>query len=433
VLGVNTQNVPDNAKPAPWSAGTRIAFRFGFSLAVLSGVHFTGLLVDYLHFDRLRSSVAPWVEAIGNAESAAVRYIAVTVLRLGGGAPGTVAQVAQRHRYALLYLIAVVVTALALTLLWSIADRRPTDYAALNRSLRLYARYSLALVLMLYALVKVVPTQFGFLTPGELLKPVGQLNSFWMLWDFMVVSSGYTVFAGLVELLGCALLFYRRTTLVGALLATAVLVNVFAMDLFYGVFGAAMVAGLLLAMAAIVIAPYGAALIDIFFCGRARALPAEPPITTAYSSYAALAKAVLLALLVAGQVSDGLTLRSTYFGRHHRVYGMFQVDRFVRGGVLITPTADDGLTWKRVGTDGRYDSGAVTVQFASADVRQYRLVDDTARQTWTLRDAGADVAKLHYGFDVDGSLTLEGHIGNDPVQMHLRRIDVATLPLLRGR
>lgn len=167
------------------------------------------------------------------------------MLRVVTGSTGTIEQITQRYRYAFCYLIAVLIVALAATIVWSLADRRRTEYATLNRWLRLYARHTLALVVMVYAMAKVVPTQFGFLTPGELLRPVGQLNRFWVLWDFMAVSTGYSVFAGLAELLGCVLLFFRRISLFGALILAAVLMNVFAMDIFYTVYGAAMVAGLL--------------------------------------------------------------------------------------------------------------------------------------------------------------------------------------------
>lgn len=134
--------------------------------------------------------------------------------------------------------------AAAITFVWSVADRRRTQYTTLNCWLRVYARYAVALVMMVYAIVKLVPTQFGYLTPGELLKPVGQLNRFWVLWNFMVVSTGYTIFAGLAEFLGSVLLFFRRTTLLGALLLFATITNVFAIDIGYRVYGPAQIAGL---------------------------------------------------------------------------------------------------------------------------------------------------------------------------------------------
>ena len=417
----------------PWSRVTRVSFRFGFSLAVLSFFHLLGFISDYLYFADLRKTVDRWLEPVGNVEFRVTRYIGASTLRLVTGSTGTTEQIAQRYRYPLCYLLAVLIAATGITLVWSAVDRRRARYPGLNRWLRGYARYTLALVMMVYAMVKVVPTQFGFLAPGELLKPVGQLNRFWVLWDFMVVSTGYTMFAGLAELLGCVLLFFRRTTLVGALLLAATLTNVFVMDIAYNVLGAAMVAGILLALATIVVAPYGLPLSHVLLLGRTASLPAEPGTALSRWRYAPLAKALLLVVLISVRVSDGFAQRRTYFGRGHGVYGMFDVDRFVRGGAVVTPLANDAKTWKRVATDGRYDSSGVSVQFANGDVRQYRLAEDAATRQWTLRDAGKEAATLQYTVAADGSVSLEGRIGGDPVQLHLRQMDMNTLPLLRPR
>lgn len=396
-------------------------------------VHLVAFVDNYLYFKTLHRAAGAWLNPIGNAEFRTARWIGATIVGAVTRHAASAEEMARRYGYPFLFLIAVPAVAALLTLIWSIADRRRGDYEAMNRWLRLYARYALALVMLVYALVKVVPTQFGFLTPGELLKPVGQLNRFWMLWNLMVVSTGYTVFAGSVELIGCVLLFFRRTALLGALLLGAALTNVFAMDLAYRVLGAAMVAGLLLALDAIVVAPYAAPLLNIFLRGGAGPLPREPETQLSRWRYAPVAKVLLLVLLIAVRVSDGLTERRTYFGRGHAVYGLFDVDRFVRAGTTIIPAASDGKTWKRVGTDGRYDSAGVTVQFADSSVRQYRLIEDTAKQQWTLRDAGKDAATLHYTQAADGALSLEGQIGGEAVEIHLRRVDLNTLPLLRAR
>lgn len=99
----------------------------------------------------------------------------------------------------------------------------------------------------------------------------------------------------------------------------------------------------------------------------------------------------------------------------------------------MTPLASDAKTWKRLATDGRYDSLGVSVQFANGDVKQYRLQEDSAKQEWTLRDAGTDVAILHYSLGADGFVSLEGRIATEPVQVHLRPVDLNSLPLFRTR
>ena len=84
-------------------------------------------------------------------------------------------------------------------------------------------------------------------------------------------------------------------------------------------------------------------------------------------------------------------------------------------------------------TDGRDDSSGITVQFANGNVRQYRLTDDSAKLEWTRREGQKDVAALHYTVAADGSVSLEGRIANDPVQLQLRPVDLQSFPLLRQR
>lgn len=99
----------------------------------------------------------------------------------------------------------------------------------------------------------------------------------------------------------------------------------------------------------------------------------------------------------------------------------------VPGDELANPARDhEGIT------DGRYDSGAITVQFANSDVRQFQLVEDIGARQWTLRSGGKDMATLKYTREPDGTLSLEGRLAGLPAQIHLHPIDVNTLPLLRG-
>jgi hypothetical protein len=416
-----------------WSPAAAIAFRLAFTTAVLTLFHLIGFAPSYVYFDRARSTLDRWLGPVGAFEFQIMRAVGAAVMRVVTGSTATVEEIARRYSYPLCYLAAVVFIVAAATTIWSVLDHRRPAYPSLNRWLRLYARYALALVMLTYAVVKIVPTQFGYLTPGDLIRPLGQINRFWVLWNFMVVSTSYTVFTGLVELLGCVLLFFRRTSLLGALLLAGALVNVFAMDLAYDVLGAAMVAGTLIVLVTIVVGPYLAPLFRVLVRGAAERMPDEPTTALARWRYAPAVKVVLLVLLVSARVDDGLAQRRSYFGRGRAIYGVFDVASFSRAGVVVTPLANDAATWTRIASDGRYGAGGLSVQYANAAVRQFRLDDDAATQSWTLRDGSGTVATLHYVAAADGTLSLDGRIGGDEVRMHLRPVDMQTFPLVRGR
>jgi hypothetical protein len=189
-----------------------------------------------------------WNAITVSAEFRMVRSTGTSVIKLVTGEVGTSLQILQRHGILVCYLLGAVTIALAGGVLWTGIDRRRRAYSRLNRWLRLYARCALALTMLVYGMIKVIPTQFGYLTPADLLKPLGEQSRFWVLWNFMVVSTGYTVFTGLAESLGSALLLFRRTIVVGAILVGAALTNVLALDIAYGVSGPAVLATVLLGL-----------------------------------------------------------------------------------------------------------------------------------------------------------------------------------------
>lgn len=119
-------------------------------------------------------------------------------------------------------------------ILWTKLDKR-FSYEALRGSLRTCLRLELCLVMIIYGMVKVIPSQFGDLHLGTLSRPVGNLEPYQLMWTFMAYSKPYTIFAGSVELVAAGLIFFRRTSTFGALLTLAIMTNVLAMDFLYGV------------------------------------------------------------------------------------------------------------------------------------------------------------------------------------------------------
>ncbi|MCR9247605.1 MAG: hypothetical protein NXI31_21480 [bacterium] len=111
-----------------------------------------------------------------------------------------------------------------------------------NRSLRwchgfarVIVRYGLASTLCVYGFAKVYPLQFSMLHGQWLYGSFGEASPMNMLWTFMGSSDPYTIFSGAAELLGGLLLFWRRTTLLGALVAFGVMLNVATLNLCYDV------------------------------------------------------------------------------------------------------------------------------------------------------------------------------------------------------
>jgi hypothetical protein len=430
-----------------WSRTKLTAFRFAFVITALSSLYLCIVIPTYLFFDTLKRPVQTVVIAVANAHLRITMSVGAFIISRASGDYSPMRDLVESYtqwltamaspanvgRATSAHFLALVVLGTLVTIIWSHVDRRRVNYERLYRWMRVWARYMLALAMMVFAVTKVVPTQFGYLMPGEMLRPIGQLSAWSLLWDFMAASTLYTVFAGLTELVGVFLLFFRRTTVAGALLLGAAMTNVVVMDVGYRVGGGGQaIAILLLALDLIVLIPYVRPLASFLFLGRPAALPPEPGFLSRPWRYSAVVSFVAFAVLFSVRAQDGLARRRAYFGAAHPLFGLFDVERFERNGTPVTPLASDGTTWKRVGNIRPIFFGdGLAVQFANADVRQYRLMDDAANHVWTLRQGSTDFATLRYAVASDGAVSLDGQIGQDAIKMYLRRVDPRQFPLLR--
>jgi len=108
------------------------------------------------------------------------------------------------------------------TAIWTVIDRNRVAYPKTTDGLYILARYYLAATLLSYGLVKIFPLQFPQPSLILLTQEYGDSSPMGLAWTFLGFSTGYQVFAGFSELLAALLLFFRRTTLLGALVAAGV-------------------------------------------------------------------------------------------------------------------------------------------------------------------------------------------------------------------
>ena len=118
---------------------------------------------------------------------------------------------------------------------WSTIDFRKKNYRSLNYILCLLVRYHLIITAFIYGILKVFCLQMPFPSIGELATPLGDLLPMRFSWFFIGYSTPYEIFSGLMEILAASLLFFRRTATMGALIATAVFINVMMLNLCYDI------------------------------------------------------------------------------------------------------------------------------------------------------------------------------------------------------
>jgi hypothetical protein len=121
-------------------------------------------------------------------------------------------------------------------------------WLALSRSVELLVRYALVLMLLQFALNKLIPGQF-LLYNRDFDLPLIDVPARKLAWHFLGHSQLYNGFIASVELVAGLLLCSRRTVWAGLLLSLATLTNVVVIDAAFGLRGALPIASTMAATA----------------------------------------------------------------------------------------------------------------------------------------------------------------------------------------
>ena len=104
-------------------------------------------------------------------------------------------------------------------LIWTAIDRGKTkNYDTLYYWLRVIVRYRAGIGIIGFGFTKLLPVQLPYPSLGLLNTNFGDLTAQKIYWLSVGIVPWYQVFAGIVEVAAGALLFFRRTTLLGAIL-----------------------------------------------------------------------------------------------------------------------------------------------------------------------------------------------------------------------
>jgi hypothetical protein len=119
--------------------------------------------------------------------------------------------------------------------IWTITDLRARNYNGLSYLLRVVLRYTLIIALLSYGIIKIFGLQMIFPSLSQLATPLGDLLPMRLSWLFVGYSDSYQAFSGVMEVMAGILLFFRRTSAFGAVVAAAVFANVVMLNLSYDI------------------------------------------------------------------------------------------------------------------------------------------------------------------------------------------------------
>jgi len=317
---------------------------------------------------------------------------------------------------------------------WALFDRRRTNARRVHEWLRLYLRLFLIAQLFSYGLDKVIPNQFGPLGPVRLSETFGEASPSTFLWAFMGYSVPYQVFAGMGETLAGALLCFRKTTTLGALIGAAVMLNVVMLNYSFDV-GVKLHSTFYLCGLLYLAAPDIQRVLDVFVLNRRTA----PKTWPAYSSVpwrhrtVVVASGLLCAFLFVSEMRlewDAYVADGRRVGRPG-LYGLYDVEWFRRNGATMPPVATDSALWSRLAIE----DGRSSIRLASGSVTFFVSHVDTATQRvrFVRRGDTSDSFALAYSRPDSGHLILGGRLGQDSIEMRLVRRNEMAYPLMQRR
>lgn len=329
----------------PWSSYQKIAFRFAFLFFILFIILLDWSVNPVLSYFYYEAGLAELLDGIIGWTGTNLFRIQYMILSPYDG---------QHNDRTFIYLLYFVMAMLALlgTIIWSIWDRKRTNYQTLYYWLTAIIRYYLAFTLFLFALEKFFKMQFPDLGFYTLSEPVGNLSPMSLAWAFFGYSYDYNIFMGIAESAALLLLF-RRTMTFGAILTLVTLANVMAVNYNYDVH-AKMYPTALFVMTLFLLLPNISRLFQFFFTSQPTSLPLIPaPVFP--KRWMRISKSIFKFLLVGWflfySLNDYVTYKDRKITREKNkiqagVSGIYDVQTFVMN--QDTLTSEHPLRWNQL-------------------------------------------------------------------------------------
>jgi hypothetical protein len=414
--------VSQSESPAPvehWGLALRIAFRFCvayFTLFSLSNQILNRLLVvPNVNFPQL--SVLWPLKHITFWTATHVFRINHELVYTGSGSGD------KTFDWVLTFCL--LVTAAAITFVWSILDRRRPNYVTFHKWFRLGLRFALASEMFLYGLDKVIPLQMPFPFLARLLEPYGNFSPMAVLWSSVGASRSYEIFTGCAETLGGILLLAPRTATLGALVCLADMIQVFMLNMTYDV-PVKLFSFHLVLFSLFLLAPEGGRLFNFFLTDRAITASRQPPLfRSARANRVAVALQVAFGLYLIGMgIYSGIGAWSRYGGGRPKsaLYGIWNVEQMSVDGQVRPPLLTDQARWRRVVFDfpaftqfQRPDDTFTGFGSAISDTDKTLTLTKPADKNWR--------ASFTYSRPAPDQLVLDGTMDGHKIQLRLKLQD----------
>lgn len=409
VADAMTPPTPDETTAPTWTSRQKLGFRLLFTIG--GGIL---MLSVYGNFG-LGMVLYPLLQALAQLGSFVTRGEGVHLQMDGSG----------DDLATWCYHLGWILVALVITAVWTALDQRRPNYRSLAALLLVFARFGLTISMLIYGLAKLIPTQMAYMMlPGYQIQMVGDVNMMNTLWGFMGASDPYSVACGLVEFVAGVLLLWRRTWLLGALIAIVAMGQVFLLNLFYDV-PVKLVSGQLLLIGVAITAPYWRSLAQLVFQrGTAEPVTLWPALGSGRPWLRKTGTVAKFVIATAFVVLMGTVSIVTLYEIRHResdIDGVWRATSFTVNGEEATLQQTSPAPWTNVAIADRvgdYASFVTQVPAGYVTVYIYEIHDDRIE---IKHDEADQPIVLHFRQNGPDHLVLTGMVDGRQIEGHYER------------
>lgn len=334
--------------------------------------------------------------------------------------------------YDYVLVLTMVLLSILICIGWSILDRNRKNYNTAYYWLCVLIRYYLAVIMLSYGFSKVFHLQMPYPFLSRLVQPYGDSSPMGLAWTYVGQSKAFSAFVGWSEVICGLLLFFRKTTLVGALLTLIVMGNVVVVNLCYDI-PVKLFSSVLEIMALYLAAPYLKKMYQAFIQHKPIHINNyyQPVFTKRWQ---AIGIKVLKVLIITDALFSGVK-GSIDQGKQYGdnapkppLYGIYNTVLVVRNNDTIPPLTTDTSRWKQIIVQS---NNYARIKLMNDTLRNYNFKVDTALRKAIVFANWDTLNKINFNYIIDADyLTFTGKFKNDSLFIKLKRFDEKNFRLM---
>lgn len=307
--------------------------------------------------------------------------------------------------------------------------RNKKNYQMLFNITVIYARYYVGLTVIGYGIAKLYNGQFP--SPGlySMEKTYGNASPMNLLWTFMGFSKPYTMFSGMAEILGGALLLFRRTTALGCIITIGVMMNVVMLNFCYDV-PVKLLSSHLLIFTLFILSPQLKNLLNAFILYKPATFNYAPLHLS--KKWMRIGRVVLKTIIILGFIAVSLHEMLDAFKENNNLAdldGIYRAETFTLNKDTLSPSWNDTIRWRKL----LIENGYAEIITMADSIKRYQIEIDTTSQLLTLQSFKntSDEYQLCYKCQSKGMLYVTGLLNNDSISVFLVKKTINDYPLMK--